>query len=411
MNEQITSLKINLLLSELQNLDMMKKLIKSKLPAAEISEDFDFEADLIIIDDRSFGDYQAEIQKLKEAADNFIPLLFLKQRKTRLNKVIYQYIEDIIEIPASKNLLSIKIDNLLNIRRYWLKKDTLEKKYYKIFDNISDLIFLFRADKESLELEEFCEVNHQTLDSLAYGQQEFQNLSLKTIQSKIFEEDDFKEILNQIKNKNDLETETILTDSRGESITVEVKVQQIDEGNKKLLLFLCRDITEEKKKEEEIKYLLFHDKLTGIYNRRFFEEEMQRLDTCRQLPLTVIMIDVNGLKHINDNYGHQAGDQLLQKTADNLKESVRKEDIVARFGGDEFAVLLPQTPPSKAEAVAARIKEQCSQTKVEGQPISLGVGYAAKIKPEEKINEIFKLADDRMYEDKRGCKTCRTNET
>jgi diguanylate cyclase (GGDEF)-like protein/PAS domain S-box-containing protein len=404
MAEQGTSLKINVLISELKSLAVLKKLIKSKLPAAEIVEKFDFEADLIIIDDRSFANYQNEIKKLKAASDNFIPLLLLKQQNTRLNKVIHQYLEDIIEIPVSKNMLSLKIDNLLNIRSYWLKKDSLEKKYYKIFDNISDLIFLFKADKETLELEESCEINQQTLDTLAYGRQEFEALTLKEIQSKIFKERDFKEIINRIKKKEELKIETALTDSRGESITVELKVQKIEEANQNLLLFLCRDISEEKKKEEEIKYLLFHDELTGIYNRRFFEEELQRLDSRRQLPLTIIMIDVNGLKLINDNYGHQIGDLLLQRTAENLKLSVREEDIVARFGGDEFAVLLPQTSAAKAKAIADRIRNQCSQTNIAGQPISLGIGYAAKVKVEENINEIFKLADDRMYIDKKQCK-------
>jgi diguanylate cyclase (GGDEF)-like protein len=188
-------------------------------------------------------------------------------------------------------------------------------------------------------------------------------------------------------------------------------VQKIEEANQNLLLFLCRDISEEKKKEEEIKYLLFHDELTGIYNRRFFEEELQRLDSRRQLPLTIIMIDVNGLKLINDNYGHQIGDLLLQKTAENLKLSVREEDIVARFGGDEFAVLLPQTSAAKAKAIADRIRNQCSQTDIAGQPISLGIGYAAKVKVEENINEIFKLADDLMYQDKKECKECKYNQT
>ncbi|MFN2341478.1 MAG: HD domain-containing phosphohydrolase [Halanaerobium sp.] len=118
-----------------------------------------------------------------------------------------------------------------------------------------------------------------------------------------------------------------------------------------------RDISERKQKEREIKYLLYRDALTGLYNRRFFEEEMQRLDTKRQLPISLIMADVNGLKIINDSYGHDTGDQLLKKAAAILKNTVREEDILARQGGDEFAILLPNTTAAEVSKVLNRINQ------------------------------------------------------
>jgi PAS domain S-box-containing protein len=116
----------------------------------------------------------------------------------------------------------------------------------------------------------------------------------------------------------------------------------IDINGELCLLNIVIDITERKQAEEEIKYLSFHDKLTGLYNRVFFEEELKRLDTERELPLSLIMGDVNGLKLVNDALGHQEGDKLLVKVAKALRKSSRHEDIVARWGGDEFIILLPR---------------------------------------------------------------------
>jgi len=95
---------------------------------------------------------------------------------------------------------------------------------------------------------------------------------------------------------------------------------------------ITQEITEAKILEAEIRYLTFHDKLTGLYNRAFFEEELKRLDTKRQLPISIVMGDLNGLKLVNDAFGHNEGDKLLKGIAEVLKRSCRKEDIIARWG-------------------------------------------------------------------------------
>ena len=160
------------------------------------------------------------------------------------------------------------------------------------------------------------------------------------------------------------------------------------------------DISELKKRENKIKYLLYRDSLTELYNRRFFEEEIKRLDTKRQLPLSIIMADVNGLKLINDSLGHEKGDELLIKTSNLLKEVLREEDILARQGGDEFAVLLPKTSNDEAEKIVLRIKEKCRETVNEEVAVSIGIGSATKIKPEQDINEVLRVADNNMYQNK-----------
>ena len=117
---------------------------------------------------------------------------------------------------------------------------------------------------------------------------------------------------------------------------------------------IVRNIDERKKSEEEIKYLSYHDYLTDLYNRYFFEEELKRLDSERLFPISVVLIDINGFKLVNDTFGHEKGDEILKNTAKILKTCFRKEDIVARYGGDEFIIILPST----SKAVAASISER-----------------------------------------------------
>ena len=152
--------------------------------------------------------------------------------------------------------------------------------------------------------------------------------------------------------------------------------------------------------QKKLKYKSFHDNLTNLYNRRFFEEEMTRLDTKRQLPLSIIMADVNGLKMINDTYGHKKGDKLLVKTSKILKNSIRKEDLLARWAGDEFVILLPQTPRKKAQKIMKRIKNKDKKLRESNIPISIGMGVATKSKVKQNIDKLIEKADDNMYRNK-----------
>ncbi len=165
-------------------------------------------------------------------------------------------------------------------------------------------------------------------------------------------------------------------------------------------LGVYRDITEQRQIEEKIHYLTFHDSLTDLYNRAYFEQEIQRIDTDRQMPVSVIMIDLNSLKLINDTYGHDYGDQMLITTAKVLKQSCRSEDVIARVGGDEFVVLLPQTAMEKAMTVQNRIETESRKVTIEDLPISLAVGVATKHSQQELFSDVLKKAEDIMYQNK-----------
>lgn len=153
--------------------------------------------------------------------------------------------------------------------------------------------------------------------------------------------------------------------------------------------------------DKKIKELTFKDRLTGLYNRSFVAEEMQRLDSSRQLPISIIMIDINGLKLINDSYGHEKGDQLIKSTAELIKTTFRREDIMARWGGDEFVVFLPKTDKDTALRMMERLEEGCKSKAAAGRiPLSIGIGFAVKERQCEDINFVINKADENMYQDK-----------
>jgi len=143
--------------------------------------------------------------------------------------------------------------------------------------------------------------------------------------------------------------------------------------------------------------MYYKDKLTGLYNKNFFEEELSRLDTKRQLPISLIMGDINGLKLINDAFGHGMGDNALKKAAEIMASSFRDEDIISRVGGDEFIILLPKTTKETALAIVERIKQKCEISTLDYVKISISFGVATKETEDEDINKILKKAEDRMY--------------
>lgn len=161
------------------------------------------------------------------------------------------------------------------------------------------------------------------------------------------------------------------------------------------------DVTERKKTEETLIYLNTHEPLTGLYNRAFFEEELRRLAQGRHFPVSIITIDVDGLKVINDTLGHEAGDRLIRKVAQVLIKAFRAEDVVARIGGDEFTVLLPETDMNDAEAAVGRVrKAQDDANRADSELyLSMSIG-AATAEEGRDIFQTLKLSDERMYVEK-----------
>jgi diguanylate cyclase (GGDEF)-like protein/PAS domain S-box-containing protein len=165
---------------------------------------------------------------------------------------------------------------------------------------------------------------------------------------------------------------------------------------------IVRDITERKSTEAQLKYLSLHDHLTGLYNRAYFEDELKRLELSREYPISVISVDLDSLKLINDTLGHAAGDNLIKACAKVMKASLRKSDILARIGGDEFALLLPQTNLSTGMEVVQRIHLQVDLYNRANSylPLSISIGLASAESSQFSLEETYQEADERMYREK-----------
>jgi diguanylate cyclase (GGDEF)-like protein/PAS domain S-box-containing protein len=163
------------------------------------------------------------------------------------------------------------------------------------------------------------------------------------------------------------------------------------------------EITERRRYEERLRYLSLHDSLTGLYNRAFFQEELHRLGSGRDYPITVLVADLDGLKLVNDVLGHAKGDEMLIACARLLKGALRRSDILARIGGDEFAALLPRTDQKTGESIAQRIRtaaDKYNRRENPELPLHVSVGWATCRDGEEPLEETLRHADEAMYQQK-----------
>ncbi|MBN2861044.1 MAG: PAS domain S-box protein [Sphaerochaetaceae bacterium] len=198
----------------------------------------------------------------------------------------------------------------------------------------------------------------------------------------------------------ELELETIGSDGEHGWVWVRGEAVTDPTGTVISLWGIAQDISERKKNERDLLYLNTHDPLTGLYNRKYFEEELKRLDIPENYPLSLIMCDVNGLKLINDSFGHEVGDTLLRKAADTIMKACSRACVLARIGGDEFAVIIPRTSKVEASHTAIKMKELTTRVKVAHIDLSVSFGHDTKTTKTQNVIEVLSNAEDLMYKHK-----------
>jgi len=172
------------------------------------------------------------------------------------------------------------------------------------------------------------------------------------------------------------------------------------DGVAKTISGTYQDITTHKLKDEEIKFLSLHDQLTKVYNLRAYEQKIQDIDKLENLPISLAILDVNGLKVFNDALNHSVGDKLLVETAMTLEQFAKDDDIVARIGGDEFVMIMPKTSIEEAEKRFEALEASLNNKTIHDIPISVSYGIETKYRDRFSLSQIKDLADSKMYQQK-----------
>ncbi len=273
-----------------------------------------------------------------------------------------------------------------------------QKKHFEaLYTNSTDAIVFLNSNQEVED------ANGQFIFLFGYRLQEIKGKKLGDL---IVPQDNYLEAIRleyKVFQGESLQHEATRKNKNGDILEVIIKgVPVIIDGDVTGGYIIFSDITKKKEYENQLQYLSLYDHLTGIYNRAYFDKVIERLNNDRKHPLSIIVIDINDMKLINDTLGHDAGDNLLKTCANILKNSISENDIVARIGGDEFVLILPETPQNNAIEVARKITKNISDYKKDNPetPLNVSIGIATTVDEKQPLMEIFKQADNDMYRDK-----------
>ncbi|WP_312890987.1 sensor domain-containing diguanylate cyclase/phosphohydrolase [Clostridium thailandense] len=310
--------------------------------------------------------------KYKSLAENYKKLLKLTRKSIKISDSQWK------ELKRREYEIRNLLDNF-NQGFLTFGKDLLVNKEYS-----SECIRLFEdkiSNKNIIEL--LCNENKEQKELFSSVLKEFFNE--KDICSEL---ECLKKLPNMLKIK-------------GKYINVSYKAINIEESSEdSSIMLILTDITEKKRTEDQILYLSYHDKLTTLFNRTYIDNIIPQLQSESSMPLSVIMADMNGLKLTNDVFGHENGDKLLVNAAKAFMKSCRKTDIVARWGGDEFLIILPNTDDERSKEICKKIKIICTTFEPNPIKLSISLGSATMESPTTSLSELFNIAENEMYRNK-----------
>jgi len=207
-------------------------------------------------------------------------------------------------------------------------------------------------------------------------------------------------VMDKINSEDKNPYEVIGIKSTGSKVFIKATGRYMLHNGKNLRIEIFNNISERKKAEKRIRYLSFHDKLTELYNRAYFEKVLVNIYRGRDFPLNFIICDLNGLKLVNDAFGYSEGDRLIKRMAKILKYCSREEDIIARWGEDEFFILLPRSTEKDVEVILNRIKKICLKTVDQKIPLNISIGTSTRDDKNQNLRDVIKEAENNMYKSK-----------
>lgn len=437
----VNKLKILIISDSLFNAQFLENTISEALPGTKVYIAHDKlqgieiaklkEPDVILIDISISNSDSLKISRIikKDKALHLTPILFVTDldadRKLRIKAIkagaeafLMKPIDDAILITQLIAMAKIKERNILinaqkkqlellvEHRTRNLKDEIVERKRLELELRKSEEILKTYIEKAPIGIfvidasGNYVDVNMKACQLMGRTREEVLGLSLTDYLTPI-DLDRGLAGFYELSSKGFIDAEYRVRRKNSPDYWISLRAAKI---NSDCYIAFCVDISDRKEKEARVEYLSYHDVLTGIYNRAYYEEQIKKLDIEQNLPFSVIISDINGLKLTNDSLGHAAGDRILIETTKLFNMHLRKGDILARVGGDEFSLLLPQTNSQEAQEIVNRIHEACQSFKVElfevPMKMSVSLGFATKTKIEESFSEISKLAEDYMYRSK-----------
>ncbi|WKY44280.1 diguanylate cyclase [Eubacteriaceae bacterium ES2] len=179
-----------------------------------------------------------------------------------------------------------------------------------------------------------------------------------------------------------------IKDNSNQIIGVVCFIQDVTEKREALKAMLAEGGAKNK-----IESMSFRDPLTGIYNKAFYEAEIKKMDNPSQYPLSIILVEINGLHEVNSRYGHAVGDDFIKKAAYILDNGCRGDDVVARFSEGQFVIIMPKTEGARVERALDRIRRMLEEVKIKSIKLSVSFGFGTKYEEDETIQDIFNQAE------------------
>lgn len=272
-----------------------------------------------------------------------------------------------------------------------------EERYRALLQQSSEAIVLIDPSTRKI-----IEVNRRFREMLGYSPQEMETKTAYDIVADSKESVDryYDEVL-PLRPELPVELRPF-RHRNGRVIEVERSGVLVHLAGKSVYMVTARDVSERILAEEKLNFLSFHDTLTGLFNRAYFEDALAKYDRRREIGVGLIIFDLDGLKLVNDSFGHEQGDALLIRAGEMIESSFGGDCVAARIGGDEFAVLLRGMTPESLQAAALRAKAK-SEAQSQGKsriPLSLSIGYAISTRKEMSMRDLFREADNNMYREK-----------
>lgn len=270
-----------------------------------------------------------------------------------------------------------------------------EKRYRSLFDRAPAIMLIMDATGRITSANQYCQ------DFFHYSEEKLRRMRLKDLLTENSGDPLAGDLLEAVRSLAGTPVELDVRTREMRTRTIQMTLDAIVDGTDELeIQAIAQDVTKKKAIDEKVRYLSYHDKLTGLHNRAWFDEQVKRLEAEGAYPYTVMIGDMNGLKVANDLFGHKTGDTLLAVTAEILRRCCRESDVICRLGGDEFAILLPKAEEDAAREVCNRIRDACDRTKMKPLSPSIALGYATRRDDTGTLEELMKEADDRMYRNK-----------